>query len=89
MSGRNIYPSACHSLNEEAVMAEQGRQGVRKSNTNRQRSWAGAAEKEGAHGHGTFFVGQLLLGKDDGRISVPMTRVFFQVCWDWQSRNRT
>lgn len=33
MSSRNIYPLACHPLNEEAVMAEQGRQAVRKSNT--------------------------------------------------------
>lgn len=33
MSSGNIYPLACHSLNEKAVMAEQGRQGVRKSNT--------------------------------------------------------
>lgn len=48
------------------------------------------AENEGAHRHGTFFSGQPVLGKDNSRIrSVPRTRVFFQVCWDWQSRNRT
>lgn len=33
MSSRNIYPLACHSLNEEAVLAEQGKQAVRKSNS--------------------------------------------------------
>jgi len=33
MTSSNIYPSACHSLNEETVTTEKGRKGVRKSNT--------------------------------------------------------
>lgn len=53
MSSRNIYPLACHSLNEETVTAEQGRQGVRKSNmsssSQQAEEPARAAEKEGAH----------------------------------------
>lgn len=73
MSNRNIYPLVCHSLNEESVTAEQGRQGVRKSNTSRQ-----GLQRKGAHSN---FPGQLFLGQGNSGIrSVAMTRVFFQVC---------